>query len=144
MLRVCIEVSKGSQEKHKYDEKSLEFRKTVDVIRPYPYAYGFILGTLTEDGEAVDCFIVSDTPFLPGTVVECELQGLLEMWEDDEEDHKAIAGIPGEKPVIDEGVRVVLQQFITTIFTRFPEIEVRIGNLLDKHTAEEYIRQHQS
>ena len=142
MLRVCIEVTKGSQEKHKYDERSLEYRKTVDVIRPYPYAYGFILDTVTEDGEAVDCFIVTDTPLTPGTVVECELRGLLEMWEDDEEDHKAVAGLPGEEPVIDDGVRAVLAQFLTTIFTRFPEIEVRIGTLFAKDEAEEYIRLH--
>ena len=60
MIDVFIEVSRGSDKKSKYDENTFDFIKSVEMLRPYPYPYGFIIGTKGDDEEAVDAFIITD------------------------------------------------------------------------------------
>ena len=52
MIQVLIQAIAGSYEKRLYNEKTLEYRGTRHVSRPYPYAYGFVLGTHAEDEDA--------------------------------------------------------------------------------------------
>ena len=59
-MKVFIENEAGSNKKNIFDEKSLEFEKQVDVSRSYPYPYGFVLNTTVEDGDNVDCFVLTD------------------------------------------------------------------------------------
>lgn len=139
MIDVFIEVSKGSDRKSKYDENTFEFIKSVEMLRPYPYPYGFILGTKGDDEEAVDAFIITDKRLEPGTKVQCEPVGILEMFEGDELDHKVLAVLPGENVSLDNGVHEKLKDFIYTIFTRFPEIEVRVGEILPKEAALDHL-----
>jgi inorganic pyrophosphatase len=139
MIDVFIEVSKGSDRKSKYDENTFEFIKSVEMLRPYPYPYGFILGTKGDDEEAVDAFIITDKRLEPGIKVQCEPVGLLEMFEGDEHDHKVLAVLPGENVSFDNGVHEKLKDFIYTIFTRFPEIEVRVGEILPKEAALDHL-----
>lgn len=35
------------------------------MLRPYPYPYGFIIGTKGDDEEAVDAFIITDKRLEP-------------------------------------------------------------------------------
>ena len=77
MIDVFIEVSKGSDRKSKYDENTFEFIKSVEMLRPYPYPYGFIIGTKGDDEEAVDAFIITEKRLEPGSKVQCELVGIL-------------------------------------------------------------------
>ncbi len=135
MIDVFIEVSKGSDRKSKYDENTFEFIKSVEMLRPYPYPYGFIIGTKGDDEEAVDAFIITEKRLKPGSKVQCEPVGILEMFEGDEHDHKVLAVLPGENVSLDNGVHEKLKDFIYTIFTRFPEIQVRVGEILPKEAA---------
>ena len=94
MIKVCIEVDAGSFEKNLYNEKTLEYRETHRVSRPYPYPYGFILGTTAEEGDNVDCYLITRDSLKPGAIVECEPIGLLEQDEDGEIDHKVLGLFP--------------------------------------------------
>src|SRR5262245_8044317 len=96
MIKVCIEVEAGSCEKHRYNEKTLEYQGTRWSARPYPYPYGFILGTRAADGDNVDCYLITTERLQAGTIVECEPIGLLEQDEDGEVDHKVLAALPGQ------------------------------------------------
>jgi inorganic pyrophosphatase len=114
------------------------------MLRPYPYPYGFIIGTKGDDEEAVDAFIITDKRLEPGSTVQCEPVGLLELFEGDEHDHKVLAVLPGEQVPLDDGVHAKLKDFIYTIFTRFPEIQVRVGEILPKESALKHIRQNKT
>ena len=94
-MRVFIENEAGSRRKNIYDERTLAHLGTVEVSAAYPFPYGFVLGTIGGDGDAVDCFVLTETPLRSGTIVECEPVGLLEQIEDGEIDHKVLAVLPG-------------------------------------------------
>ena len=94
-MRVFIENEAGSRRKNIYDERTLAHLRTVEVSAAYPFPYGFVLGTISGDGDAVDCFVLTETPLPSGTIVECQPVGLLEQIEDGEIDHKVLAVPPG-------------------------------------------------
>lgn len=141
LVSVFIEAEAGSREKGVYDEASFEFRGVRRTLLPYPYPYGFLPGTPGgEDGECLDCYVVTRRALERGRSYEAELVGLLEMREDGEEDHKLVARIPGEEA--DEGLprgralRDELAAFIRGIFRAFPEVRLELGPLLPAAAAE--------
>src|SRR5947208_1189948 len=44
-MRVLIENEAGSRTKHLYDEQTFQLKSTRTVQHPYPFPYGFIIGT---------------------------------------------------------------------------------------------------
>jgi inorganic pyrophosphatase len=139
MIKVCIEVEAGSCERHRYHAKTLQYEGTRLATRPYPYPYGFILGTRAADRENVDCYLITTAPLQAGTVVECEPIGLLEQEEDGEVDHKVIAALPGQDVEGNEGLRQELRAFIVAVFAPFPDMHVRVGRLLPREAALQHI-----
>src|SRR5262245_43111138 len=103
-MRVFIENEAGSRIKNTYDEQMLALVRSAEVSAAYPYPYGFAIGTKSGDGDAVDCFVVTDRPLASGSVVECEPVALLEQVEDGEIDHKVLAALPGSQHAIDEAI----------------------------------------
>ena len=96
MIKVLIQVEAGSRDRRLYNEKTLEFKGTRRVSVPYPYPYGFIIGTMSDDGENLDCYVISRDRLMAGSIVHCEPIGLLEQVEGDEVDHKILAAMPGQ------------------------------------------------
>lgn len=141
MIEVFIEVEAGSCDKHLYDEKNFEYKGMRQVSHPYPYPYGFIIGTTTADGESVDCYIITKDRLKPGTIVACETIGLLEMIEDGDIDHKVLVTTPGQNVEIDHVLHDVLRKFIYNIFAQFPEACVEVGRILPKQVAIDHIRE---
>ena len=111
MIRVLIEAEAGSQKKNRYDERTLEYKGTGQVSQPYPYPYGFILGTRGADGDSVDCYLIANDKTTAGAIVECEPVGLLEQIEDGEVVHKVLAALPGHAIDLGQGIREELQDF---------------------------------
>jgi len=140
MIKVCIEVDTGSYEKYRYNEKTLEYRETRQVARPYPYPYGFILGTTAEEGDNVDCYIITHDSLKPGTLVECEPIGLLEQDEDGEVDHKVLAALPSQGVEADEELLQELRDFIQAVFAQYPDTVVRVGRILPREAALAHIQ----
>ena len=138
MIQVCIEVEAGSCEKHRYNEKTLEYKGTRRSSRPYPYPYGFILGTRAADGDNVDCYLITNERLQSGTIVECEAIGLLEQDEDGEVDHKVLAAMPGQDVEVSQGLLQELRDFIYAIFTQ--EACVRVGRMLPREAALQHIQ----
>jgi inorganic pyrophosphatase len=139
-VQVFVECSRGSREKHRYNEQTLEYQETAQVLEPYPYPYGFVLGTAAEDGDAVDAFIITDRHLEPETIMEGEALGLLEMHEGDELDHKVLVALSGEAHPPLGSIRATLESFIVAIFRQFPDVEVHIGRILPAAEAAEHIR----
>ena len=100
-IEVFIEVSAGDTECRKFNEETLVYRYSRHSDIPYIYAYGFIIGTRTDDGDAVDCYVLTRRPLPPGESVRCRPVGLLKMMENGEADDKVLAALPDENPVVD-------------------------------------------
>lgn len=140
MIKVCIEVEAGSCDRHRYNEKTLEYTGTRRISRPYPYPYGFILGTSAADGDNVDCYLITNDHLHAGTVVECEPIGLLEQDEDGEVDHKVLAAMPGQDVEVGQGLLQELRDFIYAMFAQFPDVCVCVGRLLPREAALHHIQ----
>ena len=53
----------------------------------YPFNYGFIPNTLSEDGDPLDAVVLMDDELIPGCVIKCKILGYLET-KDDKRGHK--------------------------------------------------------
>jgi inorganic pyrophosphatase len=140
-MQVFIENQAGSRCKNIYDERTLRHVRTLDVSASYPYPYGFIIGTLSGDGDAVDCFVLTSEPLVAGTTVECDPVALLEQIEDGEIDHKVLAVPSGAAATINDAVIAALKEFISGVFSHVPGKRMEIGRLLDRDAAAGYLRQ---
>jgi inorganic pyrophosphatase len=140
-MQVFIENQAGSRRKNIYDERTLRHLRTFDVSASYPYPYGFVVGTVSGDNDAVDCFVLTSEPLIAGTTLECDPIGLLEQVEDGEIDHKILAVPSGGSAKIDDAVVAALKEFISGVFSHVPDKRMEIGRLLDRHAAESYLRQ---
>jgi inorganic pyrophosphatase len=144
MIEVFVEVEAGSRDKRLYDEGTLQYKETRRVLQPYPFPYGFVLGTRCEDGECVDCYILTSDRLQAGTVVDCRPVGLLEQTEGQEIDHKILATLPGQSADVDRELHERLRSFIQGVFRAFPDTKVQVGRILSRDRALEYLREHQS
>lgn len=147
-MKVFIENEAGSNLKNLHDEKSLEYQKTIDVARPYPYPYGFILNTTAEDGDNVDAFVITNKALKRGEIVEVEVLGLMEQFEDswnpmstkEECDHNVITILKGDENIrMNETVQHNLREFVLHVFDNIQVNKTRVGDFLDKNAAMNYI-----
>lgn len=139
-MRVLIENEAGSTTKRTYDERTLVLVGQAEVSAAYPYPYGFIIGTRSGDGDAVDCFVLTKQPLASGSVVECTPVALLEQIEDGEVDHKVLAVLAGEEAIIDKRALVAIRAFIARVFVHVPGKTMTIGRLLSRQAAEAFLR----
>jgi inorganic pyrophosphatase len=138
-LRVFIENEAGSRTKNLYDQRTLAHLGTTHVSLQYPYPYGFVIGTLGGDGDAVDCFVLTNTRISVGDTIECDPIGLLEQVEDGKTDHKVLAVPSGEPPVLEETTVAELKSFISGVFSHVPDKRMEIGGLRGRGDAEAYV-----
>jgi inorganic pyrophosphatase len=91
-VNTVVEIPKGSSLKIEWDRKRAAF--TLDRVEPAIFAkptnYGFIPGTLDEDGDELDTLIVTDEPLTTGIWLEAMIVGVLNFDDDGEADHKII------------------------------------------------------
>jgi inorganic pyrophosphatase len=137
-VRIFIENEAGSRRKNTYDERTLKHLSSAEVSAAYPYPYGFVLGTRGEDGDAVDCFVLTATPLRSGAIVECEPVGLIEQIEDGEIDHKVLAAPPRETVDLDRAVARI-GEFVMAVFAHIPGKDMRVGPLRDATAARDYV-----
>lgn len=147
-MKVFIENEAGSDQKNLYNEKTLEYKKTVTISRKYPYPYGFILDTTSGDQDNVDCFIITNKKLKSGEIVECEPIGLMEQietsWDPEkngieEEDNNVLAVLKGEDIKLDNDIKEILRNFILHAFDHLPNKKIKVGNFLGKDNAIRYI-----
>jgi inorganic pyrophosphatase len=138
-MRVFIENEAGSRRKNVYDERTLAHLRTVEVSAAYPFPYGFVLGTVSGDGDAVDCFVLTATTLASGTTVDCEPIALVEQIEDGEIDHKVLAVPRGAETRLDDAAVAAIRTFIAGVFAHVPGKRMDIGRVLDQSAAEAYL-----
>ena len=138
-MKVFIQNEAASKEKNIHNEKTLEYKKTIIVSRPYPYPYGFILDTTSGDGENVDCFVMTKQRLIIGQIVDCKPIGLMEVIDNGKEDHKIISVMNGETAQIISEVKEKLTDFINHVFDHAEGKIIVAGKFLGQKEAIDYI-----
>jgi len=115
LVRVVIEIPKNSTNKYEYDGKLGVFRLDRALYSPmhYPGDYGFIPGTLAEDGDPLDIIVMVDEPSFTGCLMEARPVGVLEMVDTRENDQKILA-VPNRNPRFDS-IHTIDQVFPHTL-----------------------------
>jgi inorganic pyrophosphatase len=129
IVRMIVEIPKNSGNKYEYDGKLGVFRLDRALYSPmhYPGDYGFIPGTLADDGDPLDVLALVEEPSFTGCMIEVRPVGILNMVDNEEADQKIIA-VPNRNPRYDE-VHTMDQIFphvrreIEHFFTIYTELE---------------------
>lgn len=107
IVRMIVEIPKNSSNKYEYDGKLGVFRldRALYSAVHYPGDYGFIPGTLAEDGDPLDVLVLVDEPSFPGVMIAVRPVGMLEMVDQDEPDQKVLA-VPNRNPRFDQILQI--------------------------------------
>jgi inorganic pyrophosphatase len=99
LVRAIIEIPKNSSNKYEYDGNLGVFRLDRALYSPmhYPGDYGFIPGTLAEDGDPLDILVLVNEPSFTGCLMEVRPVGILYMFDQTENDQKILA-VPNRNP----------------------------------------------
>lgn len=100
---MIVEVPKNSSNKYEYDGKLGVFRLDRALYSPvhYPGDYGFIPGTLAEDGDPMDVLVLTGEASFSGCLIEVRPVGVLNMVDQEETDQKIIS-VPNRNPRYDQ------------------------------------------
>ena len=92
IVKVVVEVPKGSRNKYEYDHDSgrIKLDRVLYSAVHYPAEFGFIEGTLTEDGDEVDILVLLEEPTFSGCQLDAKPIGMLLMRDDKGLDNKVI------------------------------------------------------
>jgi len=79
LIQIVIETPKGSRNKYVYDPENeyFELKKTLPFGTVFPFDFGFVPGTLAEDGDPLDVLVLMDYPTFPGCVLKCRCLGVI-------------------------------------------------------------------
>ena len=91
-INVVVEIPQGSAVKYEIDKPSGAVFVDRFLFTPtaYPAAYGFIPGTLADDGDPIDALVLTPTPVIPGAVIRSRPIGMLRMEDEAGSDEKII------------------------------------------------------
>jgi len=135
IVRMIVEIPKNSGNKYEYDRALGVFRLDRTLYSPmhYPGDYGFIPGTLSDDGDPLDVLVLVDQPSFPGCLIEVRPVALLNMVDSDIGDQKIIA-VPMRNPRYDE-IHTIDQIFahvrreIEHFFSIYKELEGKVSEM---------------
>lgn len=93
IVNVFIEIAKGSHVKYEYDpeKNALVCDRILHTPFKYPFNYGFVPNTLSEDGDPLDVVVLMDDELVPGCYIKCKILGYLDTSDDEGKDPKLIA-----------------------------------------------------
>jgi inorganic pyrophosphatase len=151
-INVVIEIPQGSQVKYEVDKESGAVFVDRFLFTPmaYPAAYGFIPGTLADDGDPADALVLAHAGIVPGAVIRARPIGMLQMEDESGQDEKIIC-VPHDKvhTVYKDVEKVedlpeITRQAIEHFFTRYKDLEpgkwVKVTGWADREAAYEVIR----
>jgi len=150
-INVVIEIPQGGTIKYEMDKESgfIFVDRFAFTAMGYPFNYGFMPGTLAEDGDPLDVLVISTYPVHPGCVIAVRPVGMLEMEDESGIDTKILA-VPS--PKVDpfyahiedmEHLGEPTKNKIKHFFERYKELEegkwVKIKEFLPRKDAYEAI-----
>ena len=131
-INVVIEIPKDAEPvKYEVDKESGAVMVDRFLFTPmaYPAAYGFIPGTLAEDGDPADALVLVPTAVVPGAVIRARPIGMLRMEDEAGQDEKIVC-VPHDKvhpqyKGVNEVAELpeIVRQSIEHFFTRYKDLE---------------------
>lgn len=94
-----IEIPKGSRNKYEHDPETgnLRLDRVLSSSVHYPTDYGYVEGTLADDGDALDALVLIDEPTFPGCRITCRPVGIFSMRDEKGGDEKVLC-VPEADP----------------------------------------------
>jgi len=130
-IEVTVEIPSGSRNKYEYDHR--RHRYVLDRVLyssvHYPCDYGFLEGSLAEDGDPLDVLVLISEPTFPGCVVRARPVGVLDMTDDKGHDYKILA-VAHDDPRYEQAMELDdvsphLVREIENFFSIYKELEGR-------------------
>jgi inorganic pyrophosphatase len=89
---VTIEIPKGQRNKYEVDHESgrIKLDRMLFTSTRYPSDYGFIEGTLADDGDPLDALVLLEEPTFPGCLIRCRAIGMFRMRDEKGADDKVL------------------------------------------------------
>lgn len=146
---VVVEIPRGQRNKYEYDHETgrISLDRTLFTSMVYPADYGFIEGSLGEDGDPLDALVLLDEPTFPGCLVRCRAIALFEMTDERGPDSKVVS-VPARDPRYSdleelEDLSEYQRESIRHFFQEYKQLEagkyVTTGSWLGRTAAEEEI-----
>jgi inorganic pyrophosphatase len=128
-LDVVVEIPRGSRNKYEFDEERGVMRLDRRIVGAvaYPADYGFVPGTVGEDGEPLDALVLLDEPTYPGIWVTARVIGVSWIGTDAGREAKLLC-VPLREPAyedvrdVDDLPRHVVRE-IGQFFTVYKQLE---------------------
>jgi inorganic pyrophosphatase len=97
-VEMIVEIPAGTRNKYEFDEATgaLHLDRELPAHVAYPADYGYIPGTLAEDGDALDALVILDEPAVPGCIVRILPLGVLWVTDEKGRDPKVISVLAGD------------------------------------------------
>lgn len=98
-FNVTIEIPKGEKNKYELDHETgrIKLDRTLFTSTTYPADYGFVDGTLADDGDPLDALVLLESPAFPGCLVRARAVGMFRMCDEAGGDDKLLC-VPAEDP----------------------------------------------
>ncbi len=138
-MQAFIENEARSLIKNIYNESTLQCISTRNITVPYPYPYGFIPRTLGEDGESLDCFIVTSQVLQTGKCFDVQLLGMLEHFENGVEDHKVLLSLKNDDVLLTDSIKSQIVVFYEELSRIVQDRKIHLGKFLSQKETLEYI-----
>tara|TARA_Y100000310_G_C20543468_1_gene744452 strand:- start:110 stop:556 length:447 start_codon:yes stop_codon:yes gene_type:complete len=138
-MKIFIENPAGTTKKKEFLEDTQEWVDKPTMAVPYPFPYGFIPNTLQSDGDPLDAFLITNNKKERGDVIEVDVLGLVEFYEDNERDFKILTKPLDEDTTITPDVKKKLTNFMLHAFDNNRSKTVKVGEFHGMDIAMEEI-----
>jgi inorganic pyrophosphatase len=148
---VTIEIPKGERNKYEFDHRSgrIMLDRTLFTATQYPHDYGFVEGTLGDDGDPLDAMVLLPVPTFPGCLIRCRAIGMYRMRDEAGGDDKVMC-VPATDPRLEhlrdihhlpEFDRLEIQHFFQVYKDLEPGKSVEGASWVGRREAEEEIEE---
>ena len=126
---VFVEIPSGSRNKYEYDQElgGIVLDRRLFTAMAYPADYGYVEGTLAEDGDPLDALVLVSDPTFPGCRIRVRPIGVFHMADEKGPDEKLLCvplGDPSFERVRDiHDVTAELRDEIEHFFQRYKDLE---------------------
>lgn len=151
-VNAFIEISKGGNVKYELDKESglIFVDRFLHTAMAYPFNYGFIPHTLSEDGDPLDILVLSEQSVVPGSIIPLTVIGCLDMEDEGGIDPKIVA-VPSKKidpffgeyqdvDDIPDSLKSKIQHFFEQMKALEPGKWVKVKGWKDKKSAQELVK----
>lgn len=128
-VSVFVEIPTGSRNKYETDHATGEIflDRMLFTATRYPADYGFVEGTMGEDGDPLDALVFVGEPTFPGCRIRARAVGVFRMWDEKGPDQKILC-VPLRDPAWShverlEDIRPTLRNEIEHFFEVYKTLE---------------------